>query len=83
MAFTGPTGSQWLRPSNLQEALQLRSAHGASARLVGGNTGIGVEKYYNADLAIDSASVYIDISRLKELSVSPRPRNPSAAACGL
>ena len=24
LAFTGPTGSQWLRPSNLQEALQVR-----------------------------------------------------------
>ena len=68
LAVVGPTGSQWLRPQTLQEALQMKAAHGASARLVGGNTGIGVEKYYNEDLAFDAASVYIDIARLKELA---------------
>ena len=68
VAIKSATGSQWLRPSNLQEALQIKAAHGASARLVGGNTGVGVEKYYNDNLEPDSASVYIDISRLTELS---------------
>ena len=46
----------------------MKAAHGSSCRLVGGNTGVGVEKYYNENLAFDAASVYVDISRLKELA---------------
>eukprot|EP01047_Picozoa_sp_COSAG01_P062785 COSAG01_NODE_8041_length_2945_cov_1.368236_1_plen_715_part_10 len=68
LSIVGPTGSQWLRPPTLQQALQMKAAHGSSSRLVGGNTGVGVEKYYNENLVIDAASVYIDISRLKELA---------------
>ena len=63
------TGATWMRPTTLQEALRLRALHGGdTVRLVGGNTGIGVEKYYNENLAFDSAPVYIDISRLAELT---------------
>ena len=71
LTLRAQSGAQWLRPASLEEALQLRGAHSGS-RLVGGNTGIGVEKYYNKRLAFDSAATYIDISRLPELnSVQP------------
>jgi xanthine dehydrogenase/oxidase len=68
LSVSAPSGATWLRPSTLAQALQMRGTHGHAARMVGGNTGIGVEKYYNQNLQIDAGAVYIDISRLKELS---------------
>jgi xanthine dehydrogenase/oxidase len=41
--FVNDRGVQWFRPKNLNELLQFKKQHGAAAKIVAGNTEVGVE----------------------------------------
>jgi xanthine dehydrogenase/oxidase len=43
LQFVNDRGVQWFRPTNLNELLQFKKQHGAAAKIVAGNTEVGVE----------------------------------------
>ena len=61
-------GYSWLRPTSLAEVHGIFRHYGHEvARLVGGNTSIGITKYFRE--AEEDPKVFIDISRVPELHV--------------
>jgi xanthine dehydrogenase/oxidase len=68
------TGTLWFRPLTIDDLCQLLQQYsGRMVQLVGGNTSIGVSKYYNETgpyYRADAVEVYIDINHIADLKAS-------------
>ena len=69
LAFVGARGAAqtpyvWLRPSSLEQAFEDLARHGAAARVVVGNTGVGIYKQEQAQVLVDLGSV-ADLLRIE------------------
>jgi xanthine dehydrogenase/oxidase len=71
MFYNASTNTHWLRPLTLDELCHaLQDYAGQAVQLVGGNTSIGVSKYFNGSgpyYHADPVNVYIDINSIPDL----------------